>query len=357
MNPNYFTAGPSQIHAQFANIYLQGLQLGYGSISHRSATFREIYKHTDLQLRQLLELPTSHKIFFTGSGSEIWERSISNLVEDHSFHLVNGSFSKKFFNYAKGLGKKAAAITMPHGKGFEIEEVMFPENTELICTTQNETSSGVSMPVQDLISIKNRNPNALLITDIVSIAPLSSIPYSHVDSSFFSVQKAFGMPAGLGVWIVNDRCIEKSKQLVTKNISVGPHQSLNDFDTNYDKWETPNTPNVMAIYCLGKIAEEMNQTGMANIQKEIDSKADLLYSFADNNKKYTPVVANKAHRSKSVIVLQCNNSGLLIQKLAEKNLFISNGYAEFKNQEIRIANFPTTSIAQLQILIEELAAN
>ena len=34
-----------------------------------------------------------------------------------------------------------------------------------------------------------------------------------IDTAFFSVQKAFGLPAGLGVWIANEKCLEKAKRL------------------------------------------------------------------------------------------------------------------------------------------------
>jgi phosphoserine aminotransferase len=354
--PNtYFTAGPSQLHPQYIQFHQQAMELNLGSMNHRSDAFRKVYQETDAQLRKLFNLPPTHAIYFTGSASEIWERMILNIVEQNSFHFVNGSFSQRFYKYSKLLGKNAIAAKAEHGKSFDFNSITIPENTELICTTQNETSSGVFIPSAILKKIKKNNPNALLCTDLVSIAPISTLDYSLMDSTFFSVQKAFGMPPGLGVWIVNDACLAKHKSMQEKNCAMGAHNTLDTFQKNYEKWETPSTPNIVAIYILGKIAEVFNNTGIENIRKEIAQKAKLLYAFAEQSKQFSAIVNDVDARSESVIALHCKNgSAPIIAALKQKNLFVTSGYSAYKDAEIRIANFPTTSIADMQNLIAEL---
>ncbi|TAG55006.1 MAG: phosphoserine aminotransferase, partial [Runella slithyformis] len=100
MKNTYFTAGPAQMYPTFEKHLQTALNEQLGSISHRSQKFRDIYKFTVEQLRQLMNIPDTHGIFFAGSASEIWERILLNCVEHESFHLVNGSFSKKFYEYA-----------------------------------------------------------------------------------------------------------------------------------------------------------------------------------------------------------------------------------------------------------------
>lgn len=356
MKTTYFTAGPSQINSNYIKYHADAMNLNLGSLNHRSEGFRKIYQHTDEQLRELLNITSSHRIYFAGSATEIWERMILNLVESTSFHLINGSFSQRFYEFSLLLGKKATSFTVNHGQGFDIEDIQIPNNTELICTTQNETSSGVYLPSNLLVDIKKANPTSLLCTDLVSIAPISSIDYKYIDSSFFSVQKAFGMPPGLGVWIVNDKCLEKAELLNTKGVLQGAHHSLLSFENNYQKWETPSTPNVVAIYILGKIAEEMNRKGLATIQNEINYKANLLYDFAKQSNLFEIVVNDNKFQSESIIVLKCvdDNSNLLAS-LKSKGFHVSSGYGSYKNSEIRIANFPSTTIEDMQELILELS--
>jgi phosphoserine aminotransferase len=355
MKATYFTAGPSQLNSNYITYHAEAMSLNLGSLNHRSEGFRKIYQHTDEQLRVLLNLTTNHQIYFAGSATEIWERMILNLVDENSFHLVNGSFSQRFYEFSQLLGKNATAYSVKHGEGFNLSNFKIPSNSELICTTQNETSSGVFLPSDLLVDIKKSNPASLLCTDLVSIAPISNVDYGYVDSSFFSVQKAYGMPPGLGVWIVNDKCIAKAEALTAKGINVGAQNSILSYAKNYSNWETPSTPNVVAIYILGKIAEEMNQKGIEKIRQEIKSKANLVYDFAQKSSKYEIVVTEDKFQSESIIVLKYHdNNTALLSNLKSKGIHVSSGYGPYKNSEIRIANFPATTFEDLEKLLVEL---
>ena len=107
MNPKInFTPGPSQLYFTVEGHIRTAFRDGVPSLSHRSKKFEGIYKDTVDGLRALLSIPTNYHVFFTGSATEIWERLIQNLVEENSFHLVNGSFSKRFFEIGQQLNKK-----------------------------------------------------------------------------------------------------------------------------------------------------------------------------------------------------------------------------------------------------------
>src|SRR6187402_1718547 len=118
MSFTYFTPGPAQLYPTFDK-HLQSFVEGQlGSISHRSQQYRDLHKFTVDQLRILLNVPDSHAILFLGSASEVWERILFSCVELESFHLVNGSFSKKFYDYSTALCKYAHKFEKPMGEGF-----------------------------------------------------------------------------------------------------------------------------------------------------------------------------------------------------------------------------------------------
>jgi phosphoserine aminotransferase len=353
----YFTPGPSQLYHTYQMHLQTAMNLHLGSINHRSNVFREIYEFTDTQLRLLLNIPSTHSIFFASSATEIWERILLNIVEQNSFHFVNGAFSKKFFNFSTQLKKKPSCVLMEDGKGFDMANIDIPTDNELICTTQNETSTGVQLPSEDLYLLKNRYPNQLLCTDLVSIAPYSEIDYSLVDCTFFSVQKAFGMPPGLGVLIVNNDCIEKSKGLNAKGINIGAHNTFEAFQSNYFRFETPSTPNIVAIYILGKIAADYNSIGIQQIRKEIKAKATDLYAFANTSEFFKPFVVESKYQSDTIIVLDSKvDSAAVISYLSKQGCTIGSGYGVQKNNQLRIANFPATSPQEMSHLIELLSS-
>ena len=355
MNTIYFTPGPSHLFSTYQKHLMEAMNLQLGSIYHRSAAFKNIYRHTDEQLRILLDIPSTHAIFFASSATEIWEKIIFNCVDQYSFHLTNGAFSTKFYDVANALKKSPSQFTVDEGQGFNMNEIILPEETELICTTQNETSTGVQIPVEDLMMLKKKYPTKLLCTDLVSAAPYAAVDHTLMDCSFFSVQKAFGMPPGLGVWIANERCLDKANLLKDKGLNIGAHNTLESYFKNYKTFETPSTPNVIAIYILGKIAEDMNNLGLANLRRELDVKASMLYDFAKQHKDFEPLVKQEEHRSKTVAVFNSvRPSAAIIAAVEQHHMLIGSGYGKDKASQIRIANFPATSIQQMEELINVL---
>src|SRR5688572_16630785 len=84
-----FTPGPSQIYFTVKDHMLRAFRDGIPSLSHRSKEFERIFEDTTSGLRELLQIPDSFRILFTASATEVWERTIQNLVEESSLHLVN----------------------------------------------------------------------------------------------------------------------------------------------------------------------------------------------------------------------------------------------------------------------------
>ncbi|MCE7065455.1 aminotransferase class V-fold PLP-dependent enzyme [Dyadobacter sp. CY326] len=350
----FFTPGPAQLYPTFEQHLQAFVSNQLGAISHRSQQYRDLHKFTVDQLRILLNVPDSHQIMFLGSASEAWERILFSCVELESFHLVNGSFSKKFCEYSTALNKYAHNFEKPMGEGFTAAEIEVPEYAELICVTHNETSSGVQMPVNEIHKLKQKHPDKLIAVDMVSSAPYPALDYSLIDNAFFSVQKAFGLPAGLGVWIVSEKCLEKAKQIKTQ-FSIGAHNDLPTLWKNALNNETPATPNVMGIYLLGKIAEDFNKIGVAEIRKETELKAALIYDFIDKTAGFSPFVKAIPNRSQTVIVANVEAPSVdIIKKVKEKGMVIGSGYGEFKASQLRIANFPATSYDAVEKLVFEL---
>lgn len=349
-----FTPGPSQLYFTVEDHARKAFKDYIPSLSHRSKQFEDISRNATEGLRALLNIPSNFSIVFTGSATEIWERTIQNLTEHTSHHLVNGAFSQKFYDTSLQLNRKATISLVESGKGFD-ESVKIP-STELIALTHNETSTGVSMPVSVISKIRENDPSTLIAIDAVSSLPYPDFDYNQVDSVFFSVQKGFGLPAGLGVWIVNERCIEKAEQLLSKEISVGSYHSLPSLVSNAKKNQTPETPNVLGIYLLSKVLEDFNRRGIQIIRKETEYKAAILYQVLDNHPIIQPFVKQHADRSKTVIVAECGeHTGALTQYLIKKGMLPGDGYGSQKKTQLRFANFPAHSKEQYELLVDTIS--
>ncbi|MBU1322667.1 aminotransferase class V-fold PLP-dependent enzyme, partial [Patescibacteria group bacterium] len=221
----YFTIGPSQLYPGLAKMMNEALRNNVASISHRSDDFRKIYQQTKQALIRLLKLPANYQVFFLGSSIEIMERIITSCVKQNCIHLVNGAFGEKFYETAKIFNKKARKINYGNG-GFKAEELQFPKETEMICLTQNETSTGVAIPVTAINKLRQLNPRPLLAVDIVSSMPDVNLNWQLIDLGFFSVQKGFGLPAGMAVLIASPKAIRQAEKLIKTGEAIPGFHNL-----------------------------------------------------------------------------------------------------------------------------------
>lgn len=353
-NEIFFTPGPAQTFYSYEQHLKNALKLNIPSISHRSKDFEQIFIETVENLKELLQIPDDYHIFFTASATEVWERIIQNLVISTSHHFVNGSFSGRFFEIANDYQLNSTETKASFGGSFEL---IVPDNTELIAITQNETSIGYNFPIEEIQQIVEAKPaDSLVAVDVVSCAPAVALDYSIIDTAYFSIQKSFGLPAGLGVWILNDKCLEKARKKESEGYVTGSYHSIQQLKKYAAKNQTPETPNVLAIYLLGKITKDMLYRGIKQIQNDTAYKAAILYQTMSELDWVEPFISDNKYRSKTVGVgkLAGRRASEIISIMKEKKMVIGSGYGSFKEEHIRIANFPTHSKEQMELFVDTL---
>lgn len=352
----FFTPGPSQLYHTTEEHLKNALKSQLASISHRSREFSSHYAHTEDMLRQLLNVPETHRILFLSSATEIWERIIQNCVTTTSLHYTYGAFSKRFLKTAQDYGINAKEIAYGTTEKPILAAKDIRTQHELIAITQNETSTGLSIPSKEIAALATTT-NAQIAIDAVSGLPYYEPDFTYTDHLYFSVQKGFGLPAGLGVWIVSQKAVdayEKKKQTVGY---CGSHHSLGELLEKAEKHQNASTPNVLSIYLLGKIAEDMLAKGLHTIRKETEYKSAVLYQAIAASPILETAINYEENRSKTVIVANTDVvSSKIIDGLRKTGLEIGAGYGSFKNDQIRVANFPAHSKEQVEMLADRLIA-
>ncbi|MDD2822460.1 MAG: aminotransferase class V-fold PLP-dependent enzyme [Candidatus Daviesbacteria bacterium] len=351
----YFTLGPSQLFPGVEGFVKKALSEDILSLFHRSPKGQDIYQSATENLKILLNIPKDFHIFFLSSSTEAMEKILENCVEKNSFHFINGAFSERFYETATELKKKPLFLKAPLGEGFDFTKVKIPSNTEVICFTQNETSTGVALNPNDIYRFKKLHPQKLIAVDIVSSIPTIDLDYSMIDLSFFSVQKGFGLPAGLAVLIVSPQAFKKAMELKNKGLNIGSYHNFANLQHYALNNQTMETPNVLGLYLLNKVVTKMLKIGIKSIKQHTDKKAKLLYDFFDSDKRFEPFVKDKNLRSKTVIVINVQtDSQQIAEKLATNGIIIGTGYKQLKSSQIRIANFPAHNLKDIKKLIANL---
>lgn len=348
----YFTVGPSQLFDGVENFITDALKEEIPSLSHRGEKFKYIFSETSLNLKKLLNIPENYSIVFVSSATEAMERIIQSVVEKESFHFLSGSFSKKFIDISKDYQKQTNAVELDYEQIIDLTNYEISETAEVICLTHNETSNGCMLDVKHIEEIKKNYPEKLIAVDIVSSVPFVNLDYRYIDIAFFSVQKGFGLPAGLGVMIISPQAFERARELKEKGVCIGSFHNIYELCLNAQKLQTTETPNVLNIYLLNKILEKMLRIGIDKIRQDTDKKAELFYDFFDNS-KYKPNISVRENRSKTVIVVNTDgDTKKIMAKLKNNGIIVGEGYGQNKDTQIRIANFPVHKIRDVKDLIQ-----
>ena len=349
----YFTPGPSALYFTLEEHMRGALREQIPSISHRGREFSNIYKNVDDQLRQLVSLPDDYRIFFTSSATETWERLLQSLVKKSTLHLVNGAFSRRFYQVAKKLQYQAEIVEVPEGEVVDLNAIPSGLEPELIGVTHNETSTGAQQPVEDLAPLRKKFPTSIIAVDAVSSFPVVDLPFDLIDSVYLSVQKCFGLPSGLGVWLVNDRAIQRALSLAPTGRTS--YHGIDTYLANYEKYQTPSTPNILAIYLLNKVIGDMLEKGIGKIRMESKYKSAILYHLLESKASIQPFVTTANWRSETVIVASSGDgTESILDKLYQRSMVVGSGYGAFKGKHIRMANFPTHSKEQIEMLVDAL---
>jgi len=349
-----FGIGPSKINTETYQDMRGFHEKKYGEISHRSADFSTISQKASEQLRAYFELPPNYQMVWGSSATEMMELVIKSVVKQNSFHFTCGSFSERWHQIAKNLGKNAQGQVSEWGQPNDYKNTQIPANTELITVTQSETSTGVGVSDEKIRDLRARHPESLIAIDITSIGGAVAVDIAQADAWLFSVQKCFGLPAGLGVLIYNDRFLAKAKTVPTPMGVI----NLPDMHTKMSEdFFTIQTPNVMGVYLLGNQLERWNHDGgAAQHDEETKAKTEIITDAIDHLPGIEFLVPDIDNRSPSIQCL-CGDEAIIqkIHKLTRlHNIRLGGGYGKFKNTTLRIANFPNVTVNDTERLHEVL---
>lgn len=351
----YFAPGPSQLHPLVPEALARAVAEGLPSISHRSARFRAEVARTREALSALLGLPEGYRICYLGSATEAMERIVAGGVTRRSFHLVNGAFSRRFRKVATNLGRETGALEAADGEGFDLDGVRVPGESELVALTLSETSTGVALDPEGVRALGGRHPEVLVAVDGVSATPAIPLEMAGVDALFFSVQKLFGLPAGLGVLVVSPRMAERALRLEEEGAEVGGYLHLPALIRKADDDQTVATPNALGVHLLGRVAEAFVERGVAGIRADTREKAGRILDAA-RTAGWEPFVT-EAHRSPTVLVFEVPEGSEPVRaRLEERGFVVGGGYGPYKAKQVRIANFPAHTHEAVEALAGAIRA-
>lgn len=330
-----FYPGPSRVYGDVPRFVAKAYKNGYLSCNHRSEAFMQLYEDTEKTLQEKLDLPENYTLLFTSSATEGWEITAQSLIKKDSLHIYNGAFGKKWQQYT--------SLLIPEAKALPFDTTALPSivnniNTpELIALTHNETSNGFQLPDSFLKEIRAQFPKSLVAIDATSSMAGVALPWEIADVWLASSQKCFGLPAGLGLYILSPKAVAKANALHADS----HYNSLPFMLENAKKHQTHYTPNVLNIYLLNQL--QQSTPGISAVHAKLKKRKMGWLKFFEQFTTIHPYIQNKAFSSDTVLVFSMDDAAALtaLKKAAyDAGFMLGNGYGELKANTFRIANFP-----------------
>ncbi len=252
-------------------------------ISHRSKPFVDVMEKARALALELLGLEGKgyKALFLQGGASTQFLMVALNMLEKRAGYLNTGTWSDKAIKEAKiyddiyevASSKDANYNYIP--KGYDI-----PTDYDYFHCTSNNTIFGTQMKAFPDSPIP-------MVCDMSSDIFSRQLDFSKFDLIYAGAQKNMG-PAGATLVVVKEDILGK----VSRKIP-----SMMDYKVHISKSSMFNTPPVFSVYVSMLTLQWLKDLGgIAEIEKENDKKAQLIYSEIDLNPLFKGF-ATKADRS------------------------------------------------------------
>jgi phosphoserine aminotransferase len=291
-------------------------------------------------LGRLFALPDGYEVLLGNGGSTaFWDAAAFGLIRERSSHLVCGEFSAKFAAVAKGAPFLGEPRVHSAEYGSAPEAVADP-GADVYAWPQNETSTGVVLPVQ---RVAGADPGALMLVDATSAAGAVPVQIAETDVYYFAPQKVFAGEAGIWLAVCSPAAIERIRA-VRAGRWAPPSLDLVLALENSRKDQTYNTPSVATLWLMAHQVEWLlDQGGLGWAVKRSADSAGRLYAWAEASAYATPFVADPGLRSPVVGTIDFDpgvDAAAVAAILRANGIVDTEPYRALGRNQLRIGMYP-----------------
>jgi phosphoserine aminotransferase len=345
-----FGCGPSKVRPEQVAA-LAGPGAALLGTSHRQAPVRGLVQRVREGLAELFSLPDEYLVVLGNGGSTaFWEVAAFGLIRQRSQHLSFGEFSSKFAAVATAAPWLDGPTVIQSAPGSH-PEASAETGADAYALTQNETSTGVAMPVR---RVRGADDDALMLVDATSGAGGLPVTASEYDAYYFAPQKSFGSDGGLWIALLSPAALERAGQIASSDRYIPEFLSLRAAIANSRQQQTYNTPALATLIMLAEQVDWMlGQGGLAWTTARTAQSSGYLYDWAERTEFTTPFVTDPEQRSQVVgtIDLSAGIDATAVSGILRANGIVdTDSYRKLGRNQLRIGMFPAIEPADVQAL-------
>ena len=274
-----FNAGPATLplevleQAQAEMLDFNGTGMSIMETSHRSKDFEAVINTAEMDLRELLIIPSNYKIMFLQGGATLQFAMVPMNLRapgTSADYIVTGVWGQTAVKESKKLGNvHIAASTEEEGFKSLPEKLDLDPKAAYLHFTSNETIHGIEYFTEPTPPV-----GVPLVCDASSDFISHPIDVSKYGLIYAGAQKNAG-PSGVTMVIVREDLLERTPENLP---------AMLDYKALAESGSMHNTPPSFSIYIVGlvfKWAKKMG--GLAAIEKNNRVKADLVYKAIDSS--------------------------------------------------------------------------
>ena len=266
--------------------------------------------------------------------------------------MYSGSFGKKWVDYACHILPSTQGLKIAANQSILVADLEVGSEIDLLAITQNETSNASQVPMDVLKSLASKFPEKMIAVDTTSSMGGIALDFSLADVWYASVQKCFGLPAGLGILLIS----RKAKEKVARKGEGGRYNSLSFMLENAASYQTHYTPNVLGIYLLYRVLQDLDP--IAQVDARLRQRMANLEKIVAQSSVFKLLVDNSVTRSTTVAAIAAEEQVIVaVKKAAEKEgMQLGGGYGPLKSSSFRVANFPAITDLEFGRMVDFLGS-
>ena len=349
-----YLPGPTEVREDVIDAMAQPM------FGHRMDRMTDLYTTIVEDTKEFLDTD-NETIVLTASGTEFWEATTLNLVEDRMLVPTSGAFSERQANVAERLGKTVDRIEYEWGKAVKPEDIrdaLEQEDYDAVGVVMNETSTGVRNPVEAIGDLLGDYPDTYFVVDAISClgGDYIDIEGHNIDALFTSTQKAFAMPPGLAVCTVSDAAYERELDKESSSWYGGFQRCLDYYDR---KGQTHSTPAIPIMLAYRKQMKHMLDEGHRARDQRHQEMTEYTHDWA---REHFDLFAEEGYESQTVTCVENTRdidvTATTEQVSEEYDMVFSSGYGDLSEESFRIGHMgehTVDSIRELTDAIEDVA--
>ncbi|WP_297132512.1 pyridoxal-phosphate-dependent aminotransferase family protein, partial [Terrisporobacter sp.] len=271
--------------------------------------------------------------------------------------LSCGSFGDRWYKMGVLNGVPSDLFKVELGKAIEpemVDKVLSTNKYDTVMVTHNETSTGITNPIEEIGEVIKKYDDVIYCVDAVSSAGGMKIEVDKIgiDVCLTSVQKALGLPPGMSLCTFSEKAKQRAKKVPNRGVYFDL-LAIYEYIKNKN-FQYPSTPSLSHMFALNFQLEKILKEGLDDRFKRHKDMAKVVRNWAEEHFK---IFTDVNYLSNTLTVIE-NTQGISVsnlnEKLQQRGFLIANGYGDLKEKTFRISHMGDYTVEDVNELLTNI---